>query len=183
MDGRHFKIDNPDDNSKQALEAIMIKYGSELSALAYSYVKNAEEAKDIVQNVFVSAFMNWDKFRGDSSVKTWLYRMTINKCKDYLKSSRFKRLIFMDKQIESPDLEYSAYQNMIDKELSSVIKSSLFKLKVKHREVIFMRYYQDLSVKEIASILGIPEASVHSRLRRAKGQLAPLLEMEVFHYE
>ena len=68
------------------LEKIMIEYGNELVRLAFSYVKDAEIAKDIVQNTFVKCYKNLDSFRFDAQIKTWLYRITIKEYKDYLKS-------------------------------------------------------------------------------------------------
>ena len=72
------------------LDKIMIEYGNELVRLAFSYVKDAEIAKDIVQNTFVKCYKKLDSFRFDAQIKTWLYRITINECKDYLKSWHYK---------------------------------------------------------------------------------------------
>lgn len=183
MKAEKIDLGNPENNIKQIIEELMIEYGSELTFLAYSYVKNAEEAKDIVQNAFVAAFQHLPGFRGDSSVKTWLYRVTINKCKDHLKSSLFKRVVLFGSTPETNKKEAPIDENYLDKEASNTIKKAVFTLKLKYREVILMRYYQDLSIKEISLILNLPEATVHTRLRRAKEQLAPILEKEVLTYE
>lgn len=68
----------------------MIEYGNELVRLAFSYVKDTESAKDMVQNTFIKCYKNLDSFRFDAQIKTWLYRITINECKDYLKSWNYK---------------------------------------------------------------------------------------------
>ncbi|WP_436373723.1 sigma-70 family RNA polymerase sigma factor [Cytobacillus sp. BC1816] len=183
MNAEKIDLGNPENNIKQIIEELMIEYGSELTFLAYSYVKNAEEAKDIVQNVFVAAFQHLSEFRGDSSIKTWLYRVTINKCKDHLKSSLFKRVVLFGSTPETNKKEAPIDENYLDKEASNTIKKAVFTLKLKYREVILMRYYQDLSIKEISLILNLPEPTVHTRLRRAKEQLAPILEKEVLTYE
>ena len=183
MNAEKIDMSNPENNIKQRIEELMIEYGSELTFLAYSYVKNAEEAKDIVQNVFVAAFQHLSGFRGDSSVKTWLYRVTINKCKDHLKSSLFQRVVLFGSTPETNKKETPIDENYLDKEASNTIKKAVFTLKLKYREVILMRYYQDLSIKEISLILNLPEPTVHTRLRRAKEQLAPILEKEVLTYE
>lgn len=183
MNAEKIENGNPNHNIEQIIEELMIEHGNELTFLAYSYVKNAEEAKDIVQNVFVAAFQHLAAFRGDSSLKTWLYRITINKCKDHLKSSLFKRVILLGTSPETNKKESPIDENYLEQEASKVIKKAVFTLRLKYREVILMRYYQDLTIKEISAILNLREATVNTRLRRAKKQLAPLLEKEVFSNE
>lgn len=161
----------------------MNTYGDELTILAYSYVKNIEDAKDIVQNVFVTAYLQYEKFRGESKIKTWLYRITINKCKDFLKSFHFKRIISFGTDIDSKQTGQAADKNLLEKELSRSVKDEVLKLKVKYREVIFMAYYQDFEIREIATILNVPEATIRTRLQRARKQLKPILEQVVFTYE
>lgn len=173
----------PKDAIKRQIEDLMIEYGDELTILAYSYVKNIEDAKDIVQNVFVTAYLKIDEFRGESTAKTWLYRVTINKCKDHLKSSLVKRIILFGTDMEQKLISHSAEERLMDKEFSRSVLSEILKLKINYREVILMTYFQDLKIKEIASILKLPESTVRTRLQRAKKQLTPFLEQGVLPYE
>lgn len=69
----------------ELLEEIVILYGDELTRLAYTYVKDSETAKDIVQTVFIKCYTHLKTFKGEAKLKTWLYRITINKCKDHVK--------------------------------------------------------------------------------------------------
>ena len=174
---------HPKDQIKSPIEDLMIDYGDELTILAYSYVKNIEDAKDIVQNVFVKAYLQLEKLRGECTIKTWLYRVTINQCKDYLKSSLFKRIILFGTVIEPKQTDHSAEEHLMDKEFSRSVLNEVLKLKLNYREVILMTYFQDLKMKEIANILNLPEATVRTRLQRAKKQLTPLLEQVVLTYE
>lgn len=182
MGTEYIENEDPKNLLKRKLEDLMIHHGDELTILAYSYVKNIEEAKDIVQNVFVTAYLQMERFREESSIKTWLYRITINKCKDYLKSSLFKRIILFGASMERKQTGHSAEEHMMDKEFARSILQEVMKLKVNYREVILMTYFQDLKIKEIAIILNLPEATVRSRLQRAKKQLTPLLEQGVLPY-
>ncbi|WP_338779648.1 sigma-70 family RNA polymerase sigma factor [Metabacillus sp. FJAT-52054] len=170
-------------DQEEVLHELMDQYADELSYLAYSYVKNIETAKDLVQNTFVSAYTHLDSFEGNSNMKTWLYRITINKCKDYLKSSAYKRLVLTGAVKENADTGANPAQRFEQKEQATAIRQILEKLPVKYREVIIMMYYQDLTTKEIAEVLKIPEASVRTRLRRAKDKLTPLLQKEALGYE
>ncbi|RHW32136.1 sigma-70 family RNA polymerase sigma factor [Neobacillus notoginsengisoli] len=182
MSTENIENEDPRDPLKREVEELMIHYGDELTILAYSYVKNIEDAKDIVQNVFVTAYLQMGKFRGESTIKTWLYRVTINKCKDYLKSALFKRIILFGTNIEPKQTGNSAEEHLMDKEFARSVLQEVMKLKVNYREVILMTYFQDLKIKEVAIILNLPEATVRSRLQRAKKQLTPLLEQGVLPY-
>lgn len=172
----------PEGKNEVFLAELMAEFGTELTYLAYSYVKNSEDAKDIVQNVFVTAYRHLNKVQ-ENYIKSWLYRVTINKCKDHLKSSLVRRVIPFGLPIEKNETEPSLESNIIDNEFSNTIRKAIFKLKLKYREVVFMRYFQDLSIREIASVLMLPEATVRTRLRRANEQLGPILEKEGFIYE
>src|SRR5690625_3225553 len=93
-----------DDRQEAMLEKIMIEHGSDLLRLAFSYVKHRETTKDMVQSTFIKCYENLDNFRFESSIKTWLYRITINQCKDYLKSWHFRKVqakSFLDSAIAS----------------------------------------------------------------------------------
>ncbi|MBS2967528.1 sigma-70 family RNA polymerase sigma factor [Metabacillus sp. KIGAM252] len=84
---------------------------------------------------------------------------------------------------ENADKGANPAQRFEQKEQATAIRQILEKLPVKYREVIIMMYYQDLTTKEIAEVLKIPEASVRTRLRRAKDKLTPLLQKEALGYE
>ncbi|MFE8700459.1 sigma-70 family RNA polymerase sigma factor [Cytobacillus sp. FJAT-54145] len=161
------------------LEEIMVTYGTELGILAFSYVKNVETAKDIVQNVFIKCYYNLKSFRRNSTIKTWLYRITINECKDHLRSSFFRRVIpsgFIKDQtastIGTPESTF------FEKENRESLINAVIKLPAKYREVIFLFYIQELSQKEIADVLGITINTLKTRLRRAKSNLNLILLKE-----
>ncbi|PLR73609.1 MULTISPECIES: sigma-70 family RNA polymerase sigma factor [Bacillus] len=172
----------PEGKEEALLAELMAEFGTELTYLAYSYVKNSEDAKDIVQNVFVTAYRHLNEVQ-ENYVKSWLYRVTINKCKDHLKSSLVRRVVPFGLPIEKKESEPSLETSIIDKEFSSSVRKAVFKLKLKYREVVFMRYFQDLSISEIASVLKLPEATVRTRLRRANEQMGQILKKEGFIYE
>ena len=150
----------------------MIEYGNELVRLAYSYVKDAELAKDMVQNTFVKCYKNLDSFRYEAQIKTWLYRITINECKDYLKSWNYKMVQvkgFIHETARSilPPTEKTVIEKYDNKKLEDII----FSLPKIYREVVYLYYYDSLVVSEISEVLNIPENTVKTRLRRAKQKL------------
>ncbi|WP_338780142.1 sigma-70 family RNA polymerase sigma factor [Metabacillus sp. FJAT-52054] len=176
------KVDHPDER-EDYFKQVMEDYGTELLKLAYSYVKNQETAKDLVQSTFVSVYLNLSSFNGEASIKTWLYRITANKCKDHLRSAYVRRVFPVHQMKESLHNENQTETALMDGELSEWLKACIFKLPVKYREVIMFYYYQELSAADIAEVLDIPESTVRTRLDRARKKLAPLIKEEELFYD
>jgi RNA polymerase sigma factor (sigma-70 family) len=157
---------------------LMKEYGQSLVRLAFTYVKQDQLAEDIVQEVFVKCFKNIDAFRQESSYKTWLYRITINSCKDVLKSWGFRNLVFSNlggiqmlaTNEKSPEEKFLVYEE--NKRLSRAVIS----LPIKLREIIIFYYYEEMRINQISDLLGIKQNTVKSRLLRAKQQLKKNLE-------
>ncbi len=159
------------------LEKMMIEYGNELVRLAFYYVKDAEVAKDMVQNTFIKCYKNIDSYRFEAKIKTWLYRITINECKDYLKSWHYKMVqvkSFVNETAKSvlPSIE----KTVIDKYNNEVIKDIIFSLPKVYKEVVYLFYYDSLTTEEIAEVLDIPMNTVKTRLRRAKQRLESMIK-------
>lgn len=164
------------------LEEIMIEYGNELVRLAFSYVKDTEIAKDMVQNTFIKCYKNLDSFRNEAQIKTWIYRITINECKDYLKSWNYKMVqvkSFMNETARS--ISPSVEKTVIDKYNSEEMKDTIFSIPKVYREVVFLYYYESLNSEEIATVLDIPVNTVKTRLRRAKQKLQSMIKEEEFN--
>ncbi|MFJ8103424.1 MULTISPECIES: sigma-70 family RNA polymerase sigma factor [unclassified Lysinibacillus] len=159
------------------LEKAMIEYGNELVRLAFSYVKDTEIAKDVVQNTFIKCYKNLDSFRFDAQIKTWLYRITINECKDYLKSWNYKMVqvkSFINETAKS--ILPSTEKTVINKYNNEEIKDAIFSLPKVYREVVYLYYYDSLKTEEIAEVLDIPVNTVKTRLRRAKQRLESMIK-------
>lgn len=159
------------------LEKIMIEYGNELVRLAFSYVKDTEIAKDMVQNTFIKCYKNLESFRFDAQIKTWLYRITINECKDYLKSWNYKMVqvkSFINETAKS--ILPSTEKTVINKYNNEEIKDTIFSLPKVYWEVVYLYYYDSLNTEEIAKVLDIPANTVKTRLRRAKQRLESMIK-------
>ena len=147
------------------LENLISLYGNDVLRIATAYTHNISIAEDIFQEVFIKVALNIDKFEKRSSEKTWIIRITINTCKDYLKSSWNKKVIPLE-HIETTSNNYE--EKMLKEENSNIIIQEILKLPLKYKEILLLYYYQDLLTSDIAKILNIPEASVRTRLRRAR---------------
>ncbi len=167
--------------SKDALlEDLIDTYEKDVVKLAFFYVKEWNTAQDISQEVFIAVYHSIDTFEGASSYKTWIYKITANKCKDYLRTSYFKRTVFGIKQETSKtqSTEYSTESIVVEKENDSQLYNAVLTLSVKYREVIILYYYEELSSEEIAELLGISSSTVRTRLERGRRKLQQVLEEE-----
>lgn len=171
-------MSNADENVPLDFENIIERYGEALIRLAFTYVKNIQVAEDIVQDVFVKAFEKREKFRGDSSYNTYLYRMTVNRCHDYFRSWSFKNLFYTNRQQHLP-LETSTESKVLQKTEQAIIGEQILSLPIKYREVIVLYYYSEYKIEEIAAILEITPSTVKSRLKRARERLKILLSNKV----
>lgn len=148
------------------IENLISLYGNDVLRIATAYTRDKTISEDIFQDVFIKVARNINKFENRSSEKTWIIRITINTCKDYLKSYWNKKVIPME-TIEYDVLTHSE-DSILQEEKSSLIIKEILKLPIKYKEVLLLYYYQDLLTADIAKILNIPEASVRTRLRRAR---------------
>ncbi len=131
--------------------------------LAYSYVRNRENAEDICQEAFVKLLDYRGEFSSDEDCKRWLMRVVINLSKNLLKSFSYSRTEELSEDIPLETAE--------DGELLALVKT----LPIKYGEVIHLFYYEGYSVKEIADILSISQTAVTSRLSRGREKLKSLL--------
>ena len=157
------------------LEQFIYEHGEELLRLAYTYVKKHDVAEDIVQDVLLKAFEQREQFLGQSSYRTYLYRMTINRCYDYFRSWSYRNTIVTEqitKFMKKPDL----IQPNIEEE--SYLGHCLLSLPLKYREVLILYYYKDLSQDAIADLLSISVNTVKTRMVRGREKLKKLLKEE-----
>ncbi|MFP7296653.1 sigma-70 family RNA polymerase sigma factor [Neobacillus niacini] len=156
---------------------LMDEYGDMVVRLAFTYVKQKQLAEDISQEVFISCFKSLDTFQNKASYKTWLYRITVNKCKDYFRSWSYRNISYQDLfRSIFPSGEKSAENNMVEKEEREIIFERVLKLPIKLREVIILQYYEELTVNEISELLGLKANTVKTRLHRAKKLLQSSLK-------
>lgn len=152
------------------MQQLMDEHYEMLRKLAFTYVKDTALAQDIVQDVCVKIIEKGDQFRGESTYKTYLMKMTINRCHDYLRSWAYRNHLLTN-QFTYLFTKTSPELKTIEKNEKTTLAIHIFQLKPKYREVIVLYYYEDLSVKEIAELLSCSENTVKTRLSRARGQL------------
>ncbi|MGE7923721.1 sigma-70 family RNA polymerase sigma factor [Viridibacillus arvi] len=160
------------------LEKFIHEHGEELLRLAYTYVKNKQAAEDIVQDVLLKAFEKQASFRGESTYRTYLYRMTINRSYDYLRSWHYKNTI-VSKKIQRL-FGRSAEEDVLMQSENRQLAQSVLELPLKFREVIVFTYYLDYSSEEIGTLLNCSPTTVRTRLARGREKLKLVLKEDGF---
>lgn len=167
------------------IEEIIAQHGDYLLKVAYLYVKNRSTAEDIVQDVFIAFYRKQEQFRQESSLRTYLVKMTVNRSHDYLRSWKSKRLTLFEK-ITGRATDQTPEKEVLIKSSKRELVEALFTLSVQYRDVLILYYFEDMTTVEIAQLVGCPEATVRTRLQRARKQLAVTIgdyNWEVLHHE
>lgn len=164
----------------EEIEKIIEEYGTNVMRLAYFYLKDRDMAEDVTQDVFLKIWQKVNGFRGDSSIKTWILRITVNLCKDRLRSWSWRKLRLMGDEFWETlgGSEPGPHLQAVTDERKEILVKAVLSLPVKYREVVVLHYYQGLLTREIAEVTGLKEATVRSRLARARAQLKVKLVQE-----
>lgn len=163
-------------DNKEKLTSLIELYGNDVLRIATLYTQNPSTAEDIFQDVFFKVNKYLSSFSGKSSEKTWIIKITINTCKDYLKSAWRKKIVPLEDFNETSD-NVSYDNNIIDSENASMIFNEILTLPLKYKDVLILYYYKDFSTAEISKILNVPEATVRTRMRRARELLKEKLKI------
>jgi RNA polymerase sigma-70 factor (ECF subfamily) len=161
---------------KQAFNRLVLLYQSRIYNLAFNYVKNDEEAKDLAQDIFVTAYKALDKLRDDTKFGAWLYQIGLNHCRN-----RYKRLkrrgYFTNKSLddenetlqlaggETPEHELEQQRTI------TMVRDTIDTMSAGEKEILMLRDLQGMPYEEISEILDIPLGTVKSKLSRARTSL------------
>ncbi len=174
----------------KAYEALMENHKDSLYYMIYKMVNNPYEAEDLTIEAFGKAFRNLSNYTKNYAFSTWLYSIAANNCIDYLRKKRLD-LVLMDNTVETENGTQQPYLNIPDdvmtpeeklckKEGELLLKQYISLLKPSYRELIEMRYFQELSYEEMAEQLHIPLGTVKNRLFKAKNKLQMIIQSQQF---
>jgi len=160
-----------------AVEHFVQTYQQDVYRLALSILDDSNEAEEATQEALLVALRSLDSFHGASSLKTWLFSITVNICRTrWQHQKRRERLQQILHRVFERSSSPSAEDNSIQNESRETLWRAIHRMDEKHYIAIVLRYYHDLSVAEIAHILQIPEGTVHSRLNTARKRLHEILK-------
>ncbi|MDF9408374.1 MAG: RNA polymerase sigma factor SigV [Pelotomaculum sp. PtaB.Bin013] len=140
--------------------------------LAYTYVKNREDALAVLHDVVYKVFISLKKLKNPESFNTWLIRITVNCCIDHLKKS--KKIVSFEIKYDNPEALERIADNSQDYEdlVSSIdLFDAIDKLSIEQRTVVVLKYYQDFTLLQVAEILACPVGTVKTRLNKALNYL------------
>ena len=158
---------------------IFDRYSSRIYNFAYRFLKNSEAAEDAMQEVFVKMLKYANQFHGDAKLSTWLFSITANWCRDYLRKADNKAKDSDDVLVTLPaPSEHSPERKLEQRENEKRIQKALSALTPEQREAILLSRYQGLSYAEIAQISGCSEGAVKTRVFRAMETLKKALTAE-----
>lgn len=162
--------------NRDAFSMLMRGYDRRIYYAAYSFLHNADDAMDIVQEVLLRAYKNFASFDPGKALYPWLYRITRNLCINRVKRADNRNVSLPDGEIiagkdRTPEAE------VLRNEEAEEIRKAIDELSEPLREVVIMKTYQDCSYAEIAEILDIPIGTVMSRLYNARAALRTKLSI------
>lgn len=155
------------ETKNQAFEQLVKTYQRVLYYHIRRMVQSHEDTDDILQNTFVAVWRNIDKFRGDASLKTWLYRIATNESITFLNQKKKRAHQDMD-VLENAIQHSSSAQSVVDGDtIQEKLKQAILKLPEKQRLVFNMRYFDEMSFKEISAILETSEGGLKANYHHA----------------
>ncbi|PLY03387.1 MAG: RNA polymerase sigma factor [Desulfuromonas sp.] len=172
------------DGCEQSFETLVRQNSGKMIQLAFRLVNNRSDAEEIVQEAFLRLYRSLGSFRGESRIGTWLYRTVSNLAIDHLRREKIKRKLFFLKRnsddadpVEfTPSSEPAQDDQLMAREELATVVQSLDKLSPRQRTVLTLRHQENLSIREIADILGLSEGSIKVHLHRAIQTLRAALD-------
>jgi len=179
---------------RASFDALILRHQDRVYNMALRMLGHREDALDVAQEIFVTVFRSLDHFEEKARFSTWLYRVTVNRCRDELrrrttvKHTRPRSLQALTRvdperrPVDPPARGPSPLQGAAARETEALVAGAIGELPEDAREVLVMRDVEDLSYEEIADVLEIPVGTVRSRLNRARTllreRIRPILEVE-----
>ncbi|MBN2797815.1 MAG: sigma-70 family RNA polymerase sigma factor [Deltaproteobacteria bacterium] len=178
------------EGDRSAYEAIMRRYQDTVYTLALRWMRDEQVAEEVSQDIFIKLHSALHDFRGDATLRTWIYRVAVNHCKNR-RLYRSRRKMDQHDPLEgrSPDPDAPARElpsplplpdhDVQRAEAEVLLRAALAELDPEQRQIIVLRDVEDLDYQEIADLLQLPRGTVKSRLHRARQQLAQRLSLRV----
>jgi RNA polymerase sigma-70 factor (ECF subfamily) len=164
---------------RAAFRSLFERYSRRAYSLAFGVVRNPDDALDVVQDAFIKAHRHLDKFEGQASFYTWLYRIVMNLAIDHIRKNRRQKVVdFSDGALDDGRLSEESLipriiggnpgRALMDREIRDRIAAALDELSENHRAVLVMRELEGLSYEEMAQAMGCSKGTIMSRLFHAR---------------
>jgi RNA polymerase sigma-70 factor (ECF subfamily) len=161
------------DGDKSAFQTLVKRHKEKVRNIIYLTMNNSALVDDIAQDVFITIYRNLKHFRFESQFTTWLYRITVNKCKDYLRRMNVRRIFSpLDDGIEVSEHSLP----FEERDISKIVTEAISKLPVKLRMPLILKDIEGFSYQEISETLNCEMGTVKSRIFRGREKLKEILQ-------
>ena len=155
------------------------RYSNKVFSKCISMLKDEALAHDATQDIFIKLYLNLAKFSGKSKFSTWVYSITYNYCIDFIRKKKKEKNIFSDEMENAPDIIEDVDDNeLLEMEIGR-LKKVLKEIPSGDRAILLMKYQDEMSIKEIASVLDKSESAIKMKIKRAKHK-TQLVYKEIF---
>ena len=178
--------------NEKSFEQLVGQYQEMIGSVCMGFVQNQTEAEELTQDVFVEVFQSIQKFKGNSKLSTWLYRIAVNKSINLVNHKKRKRQINKvsiffgfgeEKEKDFKDHGYrSAEQNMENEEVKKALEQALAKLPENQRTAFVLRKYEELSYTEMSEIMEVSVSAIESLIHRASKNMKKHLKYFYSNY-
>ena len=184
MDPELRLIERARNGDRAAFESLVDTHKGKAFALAFHFTGNVEDAKDLLQEAFVRAYVNIKKFRGGSSFYTWFYRILVNLCRDFLRRKRTRIKVLVDAPeppeedetpLEAADRGPGPGEILLNKEIREKVDEAVNMLPERQKSAFILKHMQGMRSGEIASVMDCSESTVKVHLFRATKSLQKFL--------
>lgn len=162
---------------EEALKRLYEDHYSLLYSICLRYASSKEEAKDWLHDSFVHIFLHIDQYQVGTSLKNWMYRVTVNRCIDHIRYQNRRKNLYHSEFYDNPDFNHSVDALVFEKLEAEEIIRAVQKLSPGYRTIFNLHIIEGYSHKEIADMLGISEATSRSNLTKARYSLRKILEI------
>ncbi|MBY0122990.1 RNA polymerase sigma factor [Bacillus sp. S/N-304-OC-R1] len=160
-------------------EECIVNYGKSLYLYIFSLVKHKELAEDLYQEVLLSAFSALPGFEEKAKLRSWLYTIAMNKCRDYWRKEKLQKQFWEEKVFlftENSTISCPPEEAVLEVCSKIEMEATLQSLPKKYREPLWLFYFKQQSLKEISDLTSTPISTVKTRMKRAKNYLRPKIE-------
>lgn len=186
MDSELQLIERARSGERAAFGSLVDIHKGRAFALAFHFTGNAEDAKDVLQDAFVKAYIGIKDFKGASGFYTWFYRILVNLCRDFLRRKKAKTMIFMEPfelpleeddnaASEAADKMPDPSEAVVNKEIKEKVDEAVSRLPERQRTVFILKHIQGMRLNEIAAVIDCGESTARVHLFRAEKALQEML--------
>jgi RNA polymerase sigma factor (sigma-70 family) len=148
------------------------RYSKKVYNKCYSFSRDEDEAKDLTQDVFLKLFTKLNTFKAKSKFSTWLYAFTYNSCINYVQRDKARKMDNASDSMEDHDYYLSEMEDVTEEHLfemrASKLKTALENIHPDDKAILLLKYQDDISIKELQTVLKVGESAVKMRLKRAR---------------